>query len=290
MRIPPQTVVLNLLPSQRAFFVDVLSSFVTSARFTRHELQEYVTPLVESDTKAAASNPATRAIEAAHALAFRSGLGASLFAPEHTHLNVEDIKAFASQSFSKGNIAVIGTNIDSSTLTKLVDASFAGASSAAGASSSSPASKYYGGESRLDGTGEGLQTVFIGFGTASSSSAELATLAAHLSTAPSVKWSKGLSPIVAGIPEGVQVQSVYMPYSDASLFGFVVQGGTAEGVKEASKAAVAALKNAAKGLKEEELKSAVAKAKFAAASGVELKEGLIDVLASKVGLTFFFLG
>lgn len=268
----------------RAFFVDVLSSFVTSARFTRHELQEYVNPLVESDTEAASLDPVTTAMEAAHALAFRSGLGSSLFAPAHTHVNVEDIKAFASQSFSKDNIAVIGTNIDSSTLTKLVDASFAGANAAGSASSTTPASKYYGGETRLAGTGP--QTVFIGFGTTGSSSAELATLAAHLSTTPSVKWSKGLSTIAAGIPEETQVQSVYLPYSDASLFGFVVQGETAEGVKEASKVAVEALKKAAKGLKEEELMSAVAKAKFAAASDVESKEGLLNILGSKVGTLF----
>ncbi|KAF5347252.1 hypothetical protein D9756_009906 [Leucocoprinus leucothites] len=270
----------EFLRGDEAFFVDVLSSFITSARFTRHELGEYVQPLVSSDTLTASSNPATRALEAAHALAFRSGLGSSLFAPEHSHIGVDEIKTFAEGAFAKGNIAVVGTNIEASTLTKLVDASFA--SVAATNASTAPASKYFGGETRIE-SHEGPQTVFIGFGTTdSSTSAELATLTAHLSTTPLVKWAKGLSPLAQAVPEGTAVQSVYLPYSDASLFGVVVSSKTTEGAKEAGKAVVETLKKAAKGLTEQELKSVVAKAKFGAASEVESREGLVNVLGSKI--------
>jgi ubiquinol-cytochrome c reductase core subunit 2 len=80
------------------------------------------------------------------------------------------------------------------------------------------------------------------------------------------------------------VQSVYLPYSDATLFGLLVQGTTAAGVTEAGKAAVKALKSAAAtgGVKGEELKKAVAKAKFAAASAIDGRDGLVSVLGSKV--------
>ena len=68
----------------RAFFVDVLSSFLTSTKFTRYELQEWVAPVCEAESTAAFSDPATRALELAHALAFRAGLGNSIFAaPGH---------------------------------------------------------------------------------------------------------------------------------------------------------------------------------------------------------------
>jgi len=245
-------------------------------------MQEYVNHLVAADTEAAVGNPATRALEAAHALAFRSGLGSSLFAPSsHNDVTLEDIKAFASSSFAQGNIAVIGTNIDSSRLNKLVESSFAGASQG-GSAVSTPASKYFGGETRLEGS-EGPQTVFIGFGTTNSGNAgEMAALAAHLSTTPSIKWSKSLSPIAAGIPEGASVQSVYLPYTDASLFGLLVQANTTSGVKEAGKVAVEALKKAAKGLSQEELKAAVSRAKFAAANSVESREGLVHALGAKI--------
>ncbi|TFK36113.1 Metalloenzyme, LuxS/M16 peptidase-like protein [Crucibulum laeve] len=269
----------EFMRGDESFFIDLLSSFVTSAKFTRHEFEEYVTPLIAAETEAAANDPAVRALEAAHALAFRSGLGSSLFAPAHSSITVADIKSFASSAFGKGNIAVIGTGIDQSTLSKLVEKGFAGAQ--AGASASAPTSSYFGGETRLD-SHSGLQTVFIGFGTTGGPSAELAALSAHLSPQASVKWSKGLSPIADSIPHGASVQSVYLPYSDATLFGLLVQGSSTAQVKEAGKAAVKHLKAASQGIKEEEFKTAIAKAKFAAASAVESRDGLISVLGSKI--------
>lgn len=262
----------------RPYFVDVLSSFVTSAKFTRHEFEEYVAPLVASETEAAEHDAATRALDVAHELAFRNGLGSSLFAPAHNDITVADIKSYASAAFTKGNIAVVGTGIDQATLSGLVEKAFAKA--AASPATSSPASTYFGGETRLQ-SHNGLQTVFIGFGTTGAPSTELAALAAHLSPTPSVKWSKGLSPL-ASIPSGSSVQSVYLPYSDATLFGLLVQGETPAAVKEASTSAVAALKAAAKGIEAEALKSAISKAKFSAASAVDTREGLVAALGAKV--------
>lgn len=264
----------------RSFFVDVLSSFVTSAKFTRHEFDEYVAPLLAADTEAATSDPGTRAIDTAHGLAFRSGLGVSLFAPAHNSITAADIQSFASASFAKDNIAVVGTGIHQSTLSKLVEQSFtlANASSVV----SSPASKYFGGETRLEGHG-GPQTVFIGFGSTDADSTGLAALAAYLSPSPSVKWSQGLSPL-SSLPEGTSVQTVYLPYSDATLFGLLVQGSSPASVKEAGKLVVSAIKAAAQGIKEEELKSAISKAKFAAANATDTREGIVALLSSSVRL------
>lgn len=258
--------------------MDLLSSFITSAKFTRHELEEYVIPVIESESTAASANPGTKAIELAHALAFRSGLGSPLFASQHSFVTTEDIKAFASSAFNKGNIAVLGTGIDQAVLSKLVEKAFASAS--AGPAPTSSASTYFGGETRVESHG-GPQTVFIGYGVAGPSDPAIAALSAYLSPEPSLKWSKGLSPL-AGIPEGTSIQSVYLPYSDATLFGLLVQGTTAAGVKEAGKLAVQALK-AAGSAKAEDVKKAVAKAKFAAASAVDGREGIVNVFGPKVG-------
>ncbi|PPQ69968.1 hypothetical protein CVT24_003672 [Panaeolus cyanescens] len=266
----------EFLPADAPFFVDLLTSYVTSAKFTRHEFEEYVTPLVHAETEAAIQDPATRAINAAHALAFRSGLGQPLFASEHSSVSVEDVKAFASQAFSKGNVAVVGTGIDQATLASLVEKGFA--SAAASSPLSSPATQYFGGETRIDA--HGAQTVFIGFGSAGAPSSELSALAAHLSTNSSVKWSQGLSPL-ASIPG---VQTVYLPYSDASLFGLLVQGPTAAAVKESAKAAVAALKSASQNIQADSLQAAIAKAKFSAASAVETREGLVAAIGPKANI------
>ncbi|KAK1226824.1 ubiquinol-cytochrome c reductase core subunit 1 [Marasmius sp. AFHP31] len=268
----------DFLKGDEEYFVDVLSSFVTSGRFTRHEFEEYVLPVVQSETHAGHSTPAVHALEHAHALAFRNGLGSSLFANEHPSFTAEDIKAFAKSAFTKGNIAVLGSGISQEALSKLVDQSLSKLS--ASASSTPAAASYFGGETRVQA--HGPQTVFVGFGAAGKPSAELAALAAHISPAPSVKWSRGISPIASAIPEGTTVQSVYLPYSDATLLGFLIQGQNGAAVKEAGKAAVSALKSAGNGLKGEDLKTAVAKAKFAAASATESREGLVSLLGAQV--------
>ena len=260
-------------------FSSTFSSFLTSAKFTRHEFEEYVRPTVEGDSAAAIADPAIRAIETAHSIAFRSGLGSSLFAPSHNSVTAEDIKSFAKTAFTKGNIAVFGTGIDQSVLTQLVEQSLTKAGVAAETSSTS--TSYFGGETRIDAH-DGPQTVFIGFGTTGAPSAEVAALAAHLSPQASVKWSKGISPIAAGISEGTSVQGVYLPYSDASLIGLLVQGPTAASVKEAGKVAVQALKTTASTVSAEDLKKAVAKAKFAAASAVDTRDGAVRALGSKI--------
>jgi ubiquinol-cytochrome c reductase core subunit 2 len=57
-------------------------------------------------------------------------------------------------------------------------------------------------------------------------------------------------------------------------------------VKEAGKVAVKALK-AGSTLKAEDLKKAIAKAKFATASGIDGRDGLVSVLGSKASPFFF---
>ncbi|KAI0758832.1 LuxS/MPP-like metallohydrolase [Fomes fomentarius] len=271
-------VTAEFLRGDEAFFVDVLSSFLTSTKFTRYELSEWVAPVCEAESTAALNDPATHAIELAHALAFRNGLGNSIFASSGHHISAEDVKAYADSVFGAGNVAVLGTGIDPAALAKLLEKSL-GKFSTSAAPSSTP-SKYFGGETRVD-THSGLQTVFIGFGTAGAPSAELAVLASHLDPTPSVKWSQGTSPIAAGIPVGASVKSVLLPYSDASLFGLLVQGQTAADVKAAGKAAVDALKTAGS-LNGEDLQKAVAKAKFSAANALDVRDGLLATLGPKI--------
>ncbi|THH33357.1 hypothetical protein EUX98_g799 [Antrodiella citrinella] len=269
----------EFLRGDESFFVDVLSSFLTDAKFTRHELQEYVAPVCEFESTTVASIPATRAIELAHGLAFRDGLGSPLFASAHHPVTAELVQEYASTVFSKNNIAVLGTGISQDALSELVEKSLASLASSSTGVSSTP-STYFGGETRIENH-EGPQTVFVGFGATGAPSAELAVLAAHLSPQSSVKWSKGTSPIAESIPPTASVQTVLLPYSDATLFGFIVQGETTEDVKTAAKAALAALK-AAGSFKSDDLKKAVAKAKFAAASSVEGRTGFVNTLGAKV--------
>ncbi|KAF8591657.1 ubiquinol-cytochrome C reductase complex core protein 2 [Ramaria rubella] len=269
----------EFLRGDEAYFVDVLSSILTSTRFTRYELEESVLPNVEAESTVARADPATHALELAHALAFRSGLGGSLFAAPHSHITVGDIQAYANSAFGKGNIAVIGTGIAQDTLARLIQKHLG--SFVERTASTTTTTAYYGGETRVpfsEHAGQAPHTIFVGFGAPGKSSAELAVLAAHLSPTPSVKWSAGTSPLSATLPADTSAKTVLLQYTDATLFGLLVQGTSPQSVKEAGGVAVNALKNAttSKGINGEDLKKAVAKAKFLAASASEGREGLIS--------------
>ncbi|KAJ1300666.1 hypothetical protein OPQ81_002314 [Rhizoctonia solani] len=254
----------EFLRGDEPHFVQLLSSVITSTQFLKHELTEDVLPRTEAETTAALANPGTQALELAHAIAFRStGLGASLFAQHPSPKNLDAVKQLAASAFTKGNVAVIGTGIDASILSQLVSKHLGGLPSGAGAKGSS--SQYFGGETRVGS--HGGNAVFIGFG-APAASPELAALQAHLDVTPAIKWTAGSSPLA-----GTGAIPVYIPYSDAALFGVLVTG---DNVAADTKTAVAALK---KGLTKEDTTKAVAKAKFKAASAVESREGLVSAVA-----------
>ncbi|PVG00657.1 putative QCR2-40 kDa ubiquinol cytochrome-c reductase core protein 2 [Serendipita vermifera] len=269
----------EFLKGDEAYFVDVLSTVLKETRFTPHEFSESVLPSVQAETQEATHNPAVTALDIAHALAFRKGLGSSLFASAAgPHITSEDVKAFASSAFAKSNISVIGTGVDSSTLGKLVEKSLSSLPSGSNAASSS--AKYYGGESRALLETHGVQTIFIGYGSAGPVTPELSVLAAHLSATPAVKWSESEPSAFPGLPHEATVQTVLLPYTDATLFGFLVQAPTGEAVTQAGKAVVAGVKAAAGGsLKAETLKKAVAKAKFTAATTLDTRQGLVDAVS-----------
>ncbi|KAG9092006.1 ubiquinol-cytochrome c reductase core subunit 1 [Ceratobasidium sp. 370] len=264
----------EFLRGEEPYFVELLSSVLTSPQFLPHELTESVLPNAIAESTAALSDPATHALELAHALAFRSsGLGSSLFATHPSPKSLDAVKALAASAFTKGNVAVIGTGVDPAQLSQLVEKHLASLPSGAAAPGGS--SQYFGGETRADAHGAG-QAVFVGFG-APGAAPELAALHAHLDTTPALKWAAGSSPLT-----GTGAVPVYVPYSDAALFGVLVRAGTAAEASEGVKAAVSALKKVAAGLGADEAKRAVAKAKFAAAAGLEGREGLVAAVAPQV--------
>lgn len=252
----------------------MLTSVLTTPKFLPHEYTEYVLPVVRDEATAAAQSPNTLAVEAAHALAFRTGLGASLFAGPHTPVSLESVKSFAKEAFTSGNVAVVGTGIDSTRLAELVDKALADAALPTSSPVTAAPSKYFGGSTRID-SHEGPQTVFIGFGTTTPSPV-LSVLSAHIAPKQSLKWPSA-RPLAT-------VTSVHLPYSDALLTGVLVQGADAKSVTEAAKTIVKKLK---KPLSADELKVAVASAKFSAAVAVEGREGLVEAIGGKVSYSAF---
>ncbi|KIO27350.1 hypothetical protein M407DRAFT_243378 [Tulasnella calospora MUT 4182] len=273
----------DFLPGNEAYFVDLLASQVTSPRFARHEFQESVAPLVQGESTAAYNDPAVLALDLAHGLAFRNGLGASLFASAGNAVTNEDVKAYASKVFSQDNVAFIGTGVDESLLQKLVGEHFTATGTGA---ASSPTTKYFGGETRLAPSPEshahGPQTVFIGFGS-SSVSPELAILSSYLDPTTSLKWGQSTSPIANLVVPGTTIKSVYLPYSDGTLAGVIIQAHDAAAVKTAAVGVAKAISDVKAGsLTGDSFNVAVAKARFRLASQMEERASQVTAVGSKL--------
>lgn len=273
--------------SHRAFFVHLLISQLTSTRFARHEFIETVAPSVKADATAAYNDPAVLALELAHSIAFRNGLGAGLFASISSAVTVSDVKEYASKVYSKDNVAIVGTGVDEALLKKLVEEHFAEHGvSGGGAPSAGAKSSYFGGETRVAPSPEahfhGPHTVFIGYGAATPSS-ELAILSAYLDPTTSLKWGQSTSPLSSVLSAGTSVKSVYLPYSDATLAGVLIQSSSAAEVKKAGEVVAKAVKAVKDGsLEGEAFQTALAKAKFRAASALEEREVLAGAVGGKV--------
>lgn len=256
----------------REFFVDVLSHVLTTTRFTRYELEESVLPIAQAEAIEAKADPSVHALELAHAIAFRSGLGESLFAQPHSNITADDVAEYAKNVLGKGNVIILGTGISQEKLSQLVEKHLASAPRAS--VTDSQTTKYYGGETRVSFSEQGQHgphTVFVGYGLPGQPTAELSVLYHHLSTTPSLKWSTSSSPLASGLPSGASARPVLLQYSDASLFGILIQGETPGDVTEAGKTVAQVFNNIP--LKEEDLKRATAKAKFAAASEQDTRAG-----------------
>lgn len=248
-------------------------------------------PAVNSESTAATQSASVYALELAHALAFRNGLGHSLYADGHAtgDITAEDVKDLHARAVSNpSNVAVLGTGISTESLAKLFEAAIS-AHKASAATHTTPsaapasATAYHGSTTRV-ASAHGSQVVFVGFGsTASASVPGLHALAAHLNPAPALKWAGSSAPVASAIPAGISARSVLLPYSDATLIGVLLEGKDGAALREGAKAVVSAFKDAAAGkVGKEELARAVARAKFQLAAGIEGREGYVGTFGPKV--------
>lgn len=269
-----------LVSVRRGFFAEVLGDAVTKAKFAAHEYNEEVIPQVAAEYEQAISNPATYALDVAHQLAFRAGLGNSLFASPHSAVDFASASAYATSALhSPSNLSVISTGVDSARLSSLVSDFFVPSSPTA--AFTSPAASYFGGELRAPVAGHGssaLDHFLIAFKGTSSSEVDLTVLRYLLGGESSVKWSAGLTPLAKLASGPSSAQAFNLGYSDAGLFGIYITAPTSD-VEGIASASVAALKAVASGASADAVKTAVLKAKFAAASAFETRAGKLDLLS-----------
>jgi ubiquinol-cytochrome c reductase core subunit 2 len=210
------------------------------------------------------------ALSSAHSLAFHRGLGTPLYpsstTPLSKYLDATTIEDFSNAAYSKSNFAIVANGADNAELGKWVGEFFKDVQSS-GAALESSQSKYYGGEERIAHASG--NTVVLAFPGSSSYTGgfykpEIAVLASLLGGQTSIKWSPGFSLLAkAGVAfPGAHIQTESAVYSDAGLL-YVKIHGSAKDVAGAAQEAVKTIKAIAAGqIAKEDIKKAIANAKF----------------------------
>lgn len=277
------------------YFTELLGEVISKTKYTSHEFDEDVLRVIKLSQKALLANTAAMAINSAYSVAFHRGLGVPLHPTSSTpitkYLHEESLEAFSKVAYSRSNIAVVANGASHTDLSKWMNEFFSDTSGAPPELPQlySPPSKYYGGEERIaHGSGNNMIIAFPGSSsfTGGAYKPEIPVLAALLGGESTIKWSPGFSLLskITASPPYPHITTTHSTYSDAGLLSISISG-TAEHINIASQAVVEALKTIASGnVSQEDVKKAVATAKFEAlnagqnvAAGLELTgAGLIQ--------------
>ncbi|PWY86341.1 ubiquinol-cytochrome C reductase complex core protein 2 [Aspergillus sclerotioniger CBS 115572] len=277
----------KFLSGDLPYFAELLAEVASQTKFAAHELSEVVLKTIKYRQQALAANPDAVAVDAAHAVAFHRGLGESI-TPSTTvslekYLSAEALAEYAQQAFAKSNIALVGSGSNSADVAKWVGDFFKEVPT--GSQLQNAASKYYGGEQRISSkAGNAVVIAFPGsgaFGTPAYKP-EASVLAALLGGESTIKWTPGFS-LLAQATQGfsqVRASTQNLSYSDAGLFT-ITFSGKADQITSAGKNAVDLLNKVAAGeVASEEIKKAVAVAKFRALESAQSLETGIEATGS----------
>lgn len=252
-----------------------------------HELHEEVDPVLELARKTLLSSSSEFAKNSVHGVAFHRGLGNPLHPASHTpikkYISGDGLAAYSKFAFAKPNFAVVANGANHQEFSKWVDQFFLESPATKSADipeTGKSATKYYGGEERIAfDRGNTLIVAFPGSGsfTGGSWKPELAVLATLLGGQTTIKWSPGFS-LLSKATESfplAHILTTHHTYSDAGLLTVEITG-KGEQVADASFEVVKALKIVASGnVSAEEVKKAVATAKFQALeSGQNISTGI----------------
>ena len=252
-----------------------------------HELHEQVDPQMQHSRKVMLNKSSDFAINSAHGVAYHTGLGNPLYpassVPMAKYLDPDRLKAYSRAAYAKDNISVVANGANQAELLKWVGDFYTEVPDEAPPEVPTPGTtptKYYGGEERVaHDSGNTIVIAFPGSGsvTGGSYKPESQVLTALLGGKSNIKWTPGFSLLAraAEASPGAHVSTEHHTYSDAGLLTIAVSG-SAQQVRNASFEVVKTLKKVAAGeISKEEIKKAVATAKFKALeSGQNINTGI----------------
>jgi len=171
----------------------------------------------------------TPVMEGLHEVAFRDGLGRSLFMKDFlTGSHSPDVMAeFVNQHFVPANMAVVGVGVDHEEFLWKLQHQFGLPREAGGTAVETPKSTYYGGESRVSTNSPFVSAAIVtqGVSLGSKEMLPLAILQNLMGTGPRIKYSSAphakISQAAAqATPNPFAASTINLNYSDNGLFGF----------------------------------------------------------------------
>jgi len=272
----------EFLRGDLGYFMEILSDIIFKTKYDHHEFPS-IKESVNFERGAAAAIPEVTTLNAAHAVAFRHGLGNSLFAGDSTKVsNSSDVRAFANKVYTASNIMIVGTSVNHNELLKLTDSLFQNISHTV--PSTPIPSKYFGGECRISTPGDShFVLAFLGAPVDTPEYAALQVLRFLIDGEKSTKWGEGVNALAqkASKLNDTKISSFNAGYSDAGLFGLHISG-TATSVYSAARVAVEQLKHAANKISNDEFVRALAKARFNAAASYETRASKTEIFGNQV--------
>ncbi|KAL8397563.1 hypothetical protein RB594_004320 [Gaeumannomyces avenae] len=260
------------------YFVELLGEVASQTKYTTHEFHEQVEPIIHHSQDKVSHDALAQAIDGAHAVAFHTGLGSSIYPSSTTplsgYLNENSVAAFAESAYIKPNVALVSDGASQAGLSKWVERFFKTlpSSSSSSLSLADAPSKYHGGEQRSVAAGKSAIVIAFPSTSLSAPKPEIAVLEALLGGKSSISWSTGFTLLskAATDASGVQALAKNYVYSDAGLLTIQISGPAAS-VRKVAEESVKALKAVAQGgVSKEDLTKAIAKAKFDALTAHEL--------------------
>ena len=243
---------------------------------------------IAHQSASALSDPRTAVLDALHQVAFRHGLGNSLYAKDADvhHLKRADLSEFAARNFAADRMVIVGTGVAHEELEALVASALKGVQvNAKGVKI--PRSVYHGGETRLDrGAGSEAHYV-IAYPSVSSSSPDYAAslvLKSLLDGNRRLKYGSlsGVSCLLGPASTGsTSVSALGIHHSDAGLLGFYIQGEDSEVASVASKS-IAALKSIAGNGVEQDALARARKAAIVELEDSMTRDAKIEFVAQQV--------
>ena len=201
-------------------------------------------------------------------------------------MNEEYIASYADVAYAKPNIALIADGASPDSLSKWVGQFFKDVPSTprSGQTLKTDATKYFGGEQRTSSSaGNSIVIAFPGSGY-DSTKPEHAVLAALLGGQSTIKWAPGFSLLAKATAgtSGLTVNTSNLTYSDAGLLA-VQLSGPAASVRKGAEETVKVLKSIADGqASQEDVKKAVANAKFNLLNQNQLRQPSIALAGSGI--------